>query len=176
LIKAIDSNASVEFIPLDLADRTSISDFASSLKYEKIDYLVNNAGVMGIPSRKLTKEGLEMHWAINHLGHFYLAFLLWPKIIQSDFFRIINVSSRGHRWYLGFFKVIQPDFGNINFETDYDPQMAYSRSKLYNVLFTRALAAKIDPRKGLVASLHPGVVRTDILREMAADGIKGAFF
>lgn len=175
-IKAIDNKASVEFMSLDLADRSSIAEFASSLKLERIDFLVNNAGVMGIPSRKLTKEGLEMHWAINHLGHFYLTYLLWPKITRSDFFRIINVSSRGHRWYLGFFKAIQPDFDNINFEIDYDPQMAYSRSKLYNVLFTRALAAKINPKKGLVASLHPGVVRTEILREMTADGLKGVFF
>ena len=108
-----------------------------------------------------------MQWAVNHLGHFYLTYLLWDKITKSDYFRIVNVSSRGHRWYIGFFQTIHLDFDNINFDKNYDPHMAYSRSKLYNVLFTRALASKIDENKGVVVSLNPGVVRTDIMSSAA---------
>lgn len=105
-----------------------------------------------------------MQWGVNHLGHFYLTYLLWPKIQKSDFFRIVNVASRGHKQYLGFFQQVKLDFDNINFDKNYDPHLAYSRSKLYNVLFARALSEKIDPKKGLVVSLHPGIVRTNIIR------------
>lgn len=107
-----------------------------------------------------------MHYGVNHLGHFYLTQLLWPKINKSEFFRIINVSSLAHTRVLGFLSEPKPDFENINFDKDYEMNLAYSRSKLYNVLFTRCLASKINPKKGLVASLHPGVVRTELMREM----------
>ena len=52
---------------------------------------------MAIPSRKTTKEGLEMQWGVNHLGHFYLTYLLWSKVLQSNSFRVINVSSLAHK-------------------------------------------------------------------------------
>lgn len=87
---------------LDLASKESIESFAKSVSFDKIDYLVNNAGVMAIPQRKLTKEGIEMQWGVNHLGHFYLTYLLWNKISKSDFFRIVNVSSLAHKKLLGF--------------------------------------------------------------------------
>ena len=70
----------MEFVSLDLSSLESIKDFAGSVQFEAIDYLVNNAGVLAIPKRKLTKEGFEMQWAVNHLGHFYLTYLLWNKI------------------------------------------------------------------------------------------------
>jgi NAD(P)-dependent dehydrogenase (short-subunit alcohol dehydrogenase family) len=57
---------------------------------------------MGIPKRRVTKQGHEMQWAVNHLGHFYLTYLLWNKIQKSNFFRIINVSSLAHKRILGF--------------------------------------------------------------------------
>ena len=107
-----------------------------------------------------------MQWGVNHLGHFYLTFNLWSKITQSKNFRIVNVSSLAHKRVLGFLTEPTPDFENIDFTKDYEPNIAYSRSKLYNVLFTRALAARIDSSKGKVLSLHPGVVRTELLREM----------
>lgn len=115
---------------------------------------------MAIPQRKVTKEGVEMQWGINHLGHFYLTYLLWDKIKKSEYFRIVNVSSLAHKFIYGFFGKTTLDWNNLNFERDYDYGVSYGRSKLYNVLFTRALAKKIDPSKGRVASLHPGVVRT----------------
>jgi len=114
-----------------------------------------------------------MQWAVNHLGHFYLTYLLWPKLVNGTFYRVVNVSSRGHIQYIGFFHKIGIDFDNINFDKNYDRHLSYSRSKLYNVLFTRALASKIDKSKGVVVSVNPGVVRTDIIRELVGDGFKG---
>ena len=71
-IKKSVPDANVEFIPLELDNRESIEAFAKALPFPTIDYLVNNAGVMGINPIKLTKTGEEMHWGVNHLGHFYL--------------------------------------------------------------------------------------------------------
>ena len=128
---------------------------------------------MAIPQRRVTKEGFEMQWAVNHLGHFFLTSLLWPKIQKAEAFRVVNVSSLAHKMPApGIYSDL--DFPNINFEHNYTPELAYGRSKLYNVLFTRALASKIDPQKGKVLSLHPGVVRTDLTREMKSEG-KGKF-
>ena len=102
--------------------------------------MVNNAGIMAIPKRKVTKDGFEMQWGVNHLGHFYLTSLLWSKISASPFFRVINVSSLAHKRLLGFFKEPKPDWDNIDYIKNYDPNTAYSSSKLYNVLFTKSLA------------------------------------
>lgn len=113
-----------------------------------------------------------MQWGVNHLGHYYLTSLLWGKIKASDKFRIINVSSLAHKRLLGFGGEPKPDWENINFDKDYNPNISYSRSKLYNVLFTDALAERIGD-KGIAASLHPGVVRTELMRDMKADGLKG---
>lgn len=81
-----------------------------------------------------------MQWGVNHLGHFYLTYHLWEKLNASSFFRIINVSSLAHKRMLGFGPEPKPDWENINFDKNYDPNTSYSRSKLYNVLFTYSLA------------------------------------
>ena len=94
---------------------------------------------MALPERKLTAEGLEMQWAVNHLGHFYLTFLLWDKVQKADNFRVVNVSSLAHLRTKGIPGPASPSFEDINCK-DYHPRQAYSKSKLYNVLFTRALA------------------------------------
>ncbi len=102
-----------------------------------------------------------MQYGINHLGHFYLTHLLWPKLNKSNFFRVINLSSLAHKKLFGFFGTPVPDFTIMNFEKNkYFPPLAYSRSKLYNNLFTHAWAERIIDHKGISVSLHPGVVRT----------------
>lgn len=104
-----------------------------------------------------------MHYAVNHLGHFYLTYLLFKKLQKSDFFKIINVSSLAHKKVLGFMFKFDLNFDDMNFTKEnnmYNKDLAYSRSKLYNVLFTKALAQKIDQSKGIALCLHPGVVRT----------------
>lgn len=82
-----------------------------------------------------------MQYGINHIGHFYLTHLLWDKLQKSAFFRIINVSSLAHKNLYGFCGKVTLNFDDMNFEkTKYIPVLAYSRSKLYNNLFTHALA------------------------------------
>ena len=82
-----------------------------------------------------------MQYGVNHLGHFYLTHLLWRKLNNSPFFRVINVSSLAHKKVLGFLGQPTLDFENINYEKiTYNPHVAYSRSKLYNVLFAHALS------------------------------------
>ena len=116
---------------------------------------------MALPRKKNTKQGHEIQWGVNHLGHFYLTYLLWEKLKKAEFFRIVNVSSLAHRKMSGFLKSPSLNFDDMNYEKEkYNSSEAYSRSKLYNVLFTHALAERIDKSRGLVLSIHPGVVRT----------------
>ena len=107
-----------------------------------------------------------MQWGVNHLGHFYLTYLLWPKIKKSEKFRVVNVSSIGHK--KNWMRKINPtpDFDDVNYEKSYDGAISYGKSKLYNVLFTRALAERINPEQGKTCSVHPGGVRTELTREM----------
>ena len=65
---------------------------------------------MAIPTKKTTQEGLEMQWAVNHLGHFYLTYLLWNKVLQTENFRVVNLSSLAHKRLLGFFSEPKPQF------------------------------------------------------------------
>lgn len=71
--------------------------------------------MMALPQKRLTKEGFEMQWGVNYMGHFLLTYLLWPKISKSPNFRVINVSSLAHKRLIGFGTEPTLDFENINF-------------------------------------------------------------
>lgn len=162
-------NNNIEYVPLDLGSRQSIEEFVKvvATKHPVVDILINNAGVMFVPERTLTRDGYEMQMGINHLGHFYLTSLLWKQLKGAKEPRIINVSSMAHWLCMNFKKVTIP-FDDFNSEKSYDPYLAYSRSKLANVLFSKELASrleKVNPAARSV-SLHPGVVRTELLRFM----------
>lgn len=105
----------------------------------------------------LTKDGFEMQLGTNHLGHFLLTNLLLDTLKASKPSRIVNVSSNGH-----FFGRINRE--DLNMEKSYDQYQAYFRSKLCNVLFTRALAKRLLATGVTANSLHPGVVDTELLR------------
>jgi retinol dehydrogenase 12 len=160
---------SVLFFPLDLADKKSIEEFAEKVKEscKRIDVLINNAGLICF-KRKETKDGFEMTMGVNHLGHFYLTYLLWGHIKLAEQPRVINVSSMGHRGsgLAKEFKTI--DFGDFNFEKGFNSSAAYSRSKMANILFTRQLQAKMDAANfnGASCCLHPGVIATDMVRDL----------
>ncbi|KAG8126045.1 hypothetical protein E2320_021210 [Naja naja] len=143
---------------LDLADTKSIREFASNfLKEEKeLHILINNAGVMMCPYSK-TADGFEMHFGVNHLGHFLLTFLLIERLKQSAPARIINVSSLAHH-------VARIHFQNLQGEKFYFRGLAYSHSKLANILFSQELARHLQGTGVTVNALHPGTVLSELVR------------
>lgn len=121
---------------LDLDDLDSVNSFAQRysklLGGKKIDVLMNNAGVAGIPNRELTKFGLERTFQSNYLGPFLLTAQLISYLNRNGS-RVINVSSNVHKFITGL------DMGNLNGELEYSGWGSYSRSKLENILFTQEL-------------------------------------
>lgn len=140
----------VELGRLDLGDLASVREFAGSLPYERLDLLVNNAGVMAMPYGT-TADGFETQFGVNHLGHFALTGLLLPALLaaeeRSSGVRVVTVSSMAH--LLG--NIEAGDLGNdgsndgndssaLNSERQYRRWSAYGRSKTANLLFTHELA------------------------------------
>merc|ERR1719232_1478645 len=142
---------------LDLADLASVRECAEQLgnSLEKIDILINNAGIMACPKMK-TKDGFEMQFGTNHLGHFLLTNLLMPQLKKAaPGARIVNVSSLAHTNG-------QMNWEDINYDnTPYDRFKSYSQSKLANVLFTKELARKGEGSGVNAYALHPGVIKTE---------------
>lgn len=156
--KAVQERAKVEVVGMlcDFASQASIRSFAAdfSARYDRLHVLVNNAGTVN-SERRVTEDGIEATFAVNHLGYFLLTQLLLERVKAGAPARIINVSSTGH--YKGTM-----DFEDLGFEKNYDIMAAYNRSKLGNVLFTRSLAQKLEGTGVTVTTLHPGVVATNI--------------
>jgi len=154
--------AKISVMQLDLGDLESVRNFASAFKerYQKLDVLLNNAGIM-IPPYFTTKDGFEGQFGINHLGHFALTGLLMDVILKTEKARIVNVSSGAH-------KRGEMDFSNLLFENgrDYSPMKAYGRSKLSNLLFTYELQRKLEAaqKETIAAAAHPGVAKTNLGR------------
>lgn len=150
---------------LDLTSLNSVRQCAKTLlnKENRIDLLINNAGVMTCPESK-TQDGFETQFGTNHLGHFLLTLLLLPKIVQSAPSRIVTVSSKAHE--RGTI-----DFNDLNWNTrSYSALNAYGQSKLANVLFTKELARRLKEaniKNVTVYSLHPGVIKTDLGRHLS---------
>ena len=161
-IKERSGNSNVFLEELDLASLKSVRTFADKILSleSRVDVLINNAGVLMCPYQK-TKDGFEMQFGTNHLGHFLLTMLLLDRLKRSQPSRIINVSSYGHR--MGSDKI---NFADINFEKSYDSWAAYYNSKLANVLFTRELSKRLEGTHVTVNALHPGAVSTELQRHM----------
>lgn len=142
------SGNEVQAYPLDLSDLDSVRKFPKIFEGE-IDVLLNNAGAM-YSTRKMSKQGIEMTLAGNHIGHFLLTNLLVDRISSEG--RIINVSSAAHNGAVF-------DFDDYNREKKYSPMSVYGESKLANLFFTFKLAEKLN---GItVNALHPGFVATN---------------
>ena len=158
-VRRESGSSNVHFHQLDLSSFTSIKKFAKDILSEesRIDVLINNAGVMYCSFGK-TEDGFETQFGVNHLGHFLLTNLLLDKIKQAPEGRIIIVSSIGHTFASKF------DLDTINSEAHYSPYDAYHKSKLANVLFTKALAKRLTGTNVTANSLHPGAVATDLQR------------
>lgn len=151
-------------IPLDLGDMNSVSTAAEFIltEHPTIDVLVNNAGVF-TNDLKLTTDGYELQFGVNHLGHFLLTNLLLPALrCTRQGGRVVTVSSAAH--YHG-----EIDFENLKGEKGsraYNGMKAYAQSKLANVLFTKELAKRF-PNDLMANCLHPGVVGTDFANKGA---------
>jgi NAD(P)-dependent dehydrogenase (short-subunit alcohol dehydrogenase family) len=156
-------NARATVEALDLADLDNVNQFCDRFKAEhkRLDILVNNAGVV-LPTRALSPQGHEMHFAINHLGHFALTLHLLNELIQAPHGRIITVSSIAHRW--GKIR-----FHDLKWTQSYNMWRAYGQSKLANLLFTfeldRRLRSAGHSTRAMAA--HPGITTSDIMRESA---------
>lgn len=125
-------------------------------KEESLDILINNAGIFGVP-KTLTKEGNEMTFTANYLGHFLLTNLLLDKLKASAPSRIINVSSFVHKYG----KIVKDD---LQSEKAFTNSKAYCNSKLANILFSREMAKRLEGTGVTCNSVHPGVIKTDIGR------------
>ena len=160
-VRKRSGNDDVVFVQLDLASLDSVRKFAAKILEEepRIDILINNAGVMALPERKLTQDGFEMQFGTNHLGHFLLTNLLLNRIKEAPLARIINVSSSAH-------KMGNIDFDNLNSEKSYSSVYAYGTSKLANILFTRSLTKRLEGTSVTANALHPGVIWTEITRHL----------
>ncbi len=148
--------AAVELGILDLADLGSVRAFAETFGGDRLDLLVNNAGVMATPYRR-TVDGFELQLATNHLGHFALTGLLLDRLVAAPAARVVSVSSLLHRSG-------RIDFDDLQSERSYRPWRAYSQSKLANLLF----AFELDRRSraagvGLASvAAHPGYAATSL--------------
>lgn len=144
-----------EELRMDLASLDSVREAAAEVleRWERLDVLVNNAGVI-LSGRQESPDGLEMTMATNHFGHFLLTDLLLDRLKRSAPSRIVNVSSTAHR---GARSVGLDD---LHSQASYSAMGAYNRSKLANVLFTRELAGRLTDTGVSAFAVHPGVVRT----------------
>lgn len=154
----------VQCMTLNLASFKSIRSFVTEFisAYGKVDVLVNNAGVMAIPQRELTEDGIEFQIGTNHFGHFLLTSLLFPNITSGG--RIINHSSALHMVHAMRFP-----HRDIQSSEWYDPATAYSNSKFANLLFTYEInnrLAEVGNVRGIKAiAVHPGYTATNLLTE-----------
>ena len=171
VILAGSPKGSADVVSLDLGDLGSVRAFATnfSRSHDRLDLLVNNAGVMA-PPRRMTKDGFELQFGTNHLGHFALTGLLLPSLLASTSSRVVIVTSQMHR------------SGNINFddlagERSYHRWGAYSQSKLANLMFALELDRRSRQAGLSLRSLaaHPGWAATNLQSAGPAIPLERAF-
>jgi len=153
-LRSISGNKNIDLLMADLAVMQEVRDLAEQVisRYDRIDVLLNNAGGY-FTKHKITSDGLEMTFALNHMSYFLLTNKLMELLKYSAPARIVNVSSDAHYG-------VDIEFENLNGEQEYKAWKAYQKSKLANVLFTYELLKKV-PGNITVNCLHPGFVATN---------------
>ena len=166
-IREAAPGARAEVLELDVSSLSSVRQFADDLDVDGLDLLINNAGVMAIPKRRVTEDGFEMQFGTNHLGHFALTGLLLDQLNRAEAPRVVTVSSNEHK--AGHF-----DFDDLQLEHGYRPRKAYRQTKLANAAFAleldRRLRAADSPIKSVLA--HPGYTATNL--QSTAGGVMRA--
>src|SRR5271166_1223167 len=161
-ITAATPGAEVELQELDLTSLESVRAAARQLRsdYDRIDLLINNAGVMYTP-RSTTKDGFELQFGTNHLGHFAFTGLLLDRLLPVAGSRVVTVSSMGHRIRAAI------HFDDLQWEHRYSRVGAYGQSKLANLLFTYELQRRLAPHGTTIAvAAHPGGSNTELMRNL----------
>lgn len=158
-ITAAHSNADVALQSLDLSSLESVRRASDELKarYDKIDLLINNAGVMWT-EKSSTADGFELQFGTNHLGHYALTGLLLERLLPVEGSRVVTVSSIGHRIRAAI------HFDDLQWERDYDRVAAYGQSKLANLLFTYELQRRLAGTNTVALAAHPGGSNTELAR------------
>jgi len=170
-IKAQNAEAKVKLMILDLADLNSVSKFVKEFKneYSKLDILINNAGVMMPPYNK-TKDGFELQFGTNHLGHFALTGQLLDVLKDTQNSRVVNVSSGAHNWG-------SIDFDDLNWKNrKYKPGRAYGDSKIANLYFTYEMNDRLKDSDLTVTAAHPGWTATELQRHSGLFKVLNNFF
>lgn len=151
--------ANIRVEDLDLADLASVEAFASRMhdRNQALDILINNAAVMMVPRRQVTKNGFELQFGTNHLGHFALTAQLMPLLRKADGARVVSVCALAANG-------AEIDFADLQRERQYGPMTAYGQSKLANLMFSLELHRRSSAGYWGVQSIaaHPGLSRTDL--------------
>jgi len=161
-IAAATPGAEVELQELDLTSLESVRAAAAQLRsgHDRIDLLINNAGVMHTP-KSTTKDGFELQFGTNHLGHFAFTGLLLDRLLPVAGSRVVTVSSIGHRIRAAI------HFDDLQWERRYSRVGAYGQSKLANLLFTYELQRRLAPHGTTIAvAAHPGGSNTELMRNL----------
>jgi NAD(P)-dependent dehydrogenase (short-subunit alcohol dehydrogenase family) len=156
--------ANITIQRLDLCSLASVRAAVDVLRtqHPTIDLLINNAGVMHTPKQS-TRDGFELQFGTNHLGHFALTGLLLEQMLPVPGSRVVTVSSTGHRI------MARINFDDLRSERSYDPAAAYGRSKLANLMFTYELDRRLSATGTTIAvAAHPGGAKTEVGRNMSA--------
>tara|TARA_B100002052_G_C15851691_1_gene585401 strand:+ start:979 stop:1818 length:840 start_codon:yes stop_codon:yes gene_type:complete len=152
-LKKYSKNNNVKFLQCDLSSTKNIKKLIFNNQIFKIDILVNNAGAI-YWKRTLSDENIEKTFALNHMGYFTLTHFLLEKNLLKKGAKIINVASGAH-WGVDL------NFNDIQMIKNYNGWIAYKKSKLCNILFTRKLSNLLKSKNISVNCLHPGFVKTD---------------
>ena len=161
-IEQATPDAQVQLQELDLTSLESIRGAADELrsKHDNIDLLINNAGVMFTP-KSTTKDGFELQFGTNHLGHFALTNLLLDRVLAAPGSRVVTVSSIGHRFARRGIR-----FDDLQWENGYSRVGAYGQAKLANLLFTYELQRRLQGTDTIAVAAHPGGSRTELTRNL----------
>ena len=162
LITTSTPGSDVAVQELDLTSLASIRAAADDLRssYDTIDLLINNAGVMFTP-RSETKDGFELQFGTNHLGHFAFTGLLLDRLLPIPGSRIVTVSSVGHRFARNGIR-----FDDLQWQRSYSRVGAYGQAKLANLLFTYELQRRLQGTNTIAVAAHPGGSRTELTRNL----------